>query len=138
MDACIDHGLVGGADGYASKRVGARVTSLHRWTYAEHHGLDEATMGGVVRHTCDNTRCIQPTHLELGTHQDNSDDMVSRGRTNPATGEDCPWAKLNWEKVRRIRALYIPHCREFGGRALLYGVDQSVVSDIVNHKIWKE
>src|ERR1700756_3845016 len=31
-------------------------------------------------HTCDNSRCINPDHLFKGTAQDNTDDMISKGR----------------------------------------------------------
>lgn len=36
--------------------------------------------GMVVRHKCDNPRCCNPTHLELGTHGDNEDDKYEHDR----------------------------------------------------------
>jgi hypothetical protein len=38
---------------------------------------------GVVRHKCDNSGCVSPDHLEVGTQQDNMDDMWRRGRGRP-------------------------------------------------------
>jgi transcriptional regulator with PAS, ATPase and Fis domain len=37
--------------------------------------------GKLLRHKCDNPHCINPDHLETGTHQDNVNDKVSRGRS---------------------------------------------------------
>jgi len=32
--------------------------------------------GKVVRHLCNNRRCCNPDHLDIGTHQDNMDDKA--------------------------------------------------------------
>jgi hypothetical protein len=36
--------------------------------------------GAYLRHSCDNSRCVNPNHLMLGTAVDNSQDMITRGR----------------------------------------------------------
>lgn len=36
--------------------------------------------GIIVRHICDTPNCVNPDHLMLGTHQENSDDKIKRGR----------------------------------------------------------
>lgn len=42
----------------------------------------EITSGMMVLHTCDNSVCVNPDHLYLGTHQQNMNDMNQRGRGN--------------------------------------------------------
>lgn len=51
--------------------------------------------GLFVCHKCDNPPCCKPDHLFLGTHQDNMDDMVKKGRSGSRLPE--------WE-ILEIRA----------------------------------
>lgn len=37
--------------------------------------------GMIIRHRCHNPTCVRPSHLVLGTHQQNADDKRAAGRT---------------------------------------------------------
>lgn len=69
-------------DGYPRRLYkGNANTRYHRVVYAEAHGLElEDIAGRVVRHTCDNPKCIDPEHLRIGTPADNMRDRDTRGR----------------------------------------------------------
>lgn len=55
-----------------------RQMSAHRASYTVTNG--EIPPGMVVRHTCDNPPCIEPTHLLIGTPADNERDKWERDR----------------------------------------------------------
>jgi hypothetical protein len=50
----------------------------HRISYEHHFG--PIPKDKVVRHTCDNGRCVCPQHFELGSVQDNNYDIALRQR----------------------------------------------------------
>lgn len=136
---CIDHGrtesLIGA--GYLRIRYKGKKEYAHRVAYCETKQIPiEYIQGSVIRHTCDNPRCINPQHLLLGTHQDNSTDMTSRGRQ--AKGVDINAAKLSPEDIIHIRKRIKPRCRLNGYRALakLYGVTHRTIISVVAGKTW--
>jgi len=134
MAPCIDHGCKGYGLGYATawvKRDGKKCpTTKHRRVYFEATG----EWPEVVRHKCDNPRCINIDHLEGGTYVDNMRDMKERGRQNvvpnygPANGRTV----LTFEQVQEIRAQY----SRGNGMALArkYGIGRSQIGRIVNGK----
>ena len=79
---CIDHGLLGNKpEGYHQRRIKGKLYYVHRLAYADHHGLTIEEVPALLRHTCDNPRCVNPEHLIPGTHKDNARDRVVRGRS---------------------------------------------------------
>jgi hypothetical protein len=92
----------------------------------------QSANGLHIRHKCDNPLCINPDHLEAGTHYDNMRDMYSRGRANPPKGESHPHAKLTTDQVLAIRAATGPYRRV----ASQYGISKSYVCNLKAHRKW--
>lgn len=142
MTDCIEY--KGSSDSFGYGRVWSptkkRHEKAHRISYCESKGIDLSEIAGlVVRHTCDNPPCINPNHLILGTHKDNSQDMVSRGRNKFFKGEDHTLAKLTNKDVDSIRERYKPRCRTNGCRAMAreYGVCHKTIHEVIHNKRWR-
>ena len=73
-------------NGYGRMIVGSRANgtrqsaSAHRYSYEAFGG--NPPRDKYVLHRCDNRMCVNPSHLFLGTHQDNVDDRERKGRNN--------------------------------------------------------
>lgn len=68
--------------GYAQITLsGRRQTTGNRAAYFAYVG--SIPDGMIVCHKCDTPICCNPAHLFLGTHKDNSQDCVSKGRLRP-------------------------------------------------------
>ena len=104
-----------------------------------HRTVIGPTKGLYVCHTCDNTLCVNPDHLFLGTAQDNMDDKVSKGRGRNLFGSGHQNAKLDEEKVRFIRTRYIPRHPVYGKGPLAkrFKVAYGTLSNILQGKQWK-
>ena len=139
MTECIEHSQKGVNRGYGNTRYQGKQVPIHRKVYCKAHGVGLSAIHGLeVRHTCDNTRCINPKHLVIGTHQDNQDDKVARGRQYRPHGVLNVNVVLTKEDVLYIRKHYKRGCKVFGSGALAnqFGVNQSNISRVVTRKTW--
>ena len=88
-----------------------------------------------VLHSCDNSLCVNPDHLRVGTNDENVRDRHERGRWADMKGSNNSNAKLTVEDVKDIKIL-----RDFGfvyrELAEMYGVTISCVYKICVDKSW--
>ena len=89
--------------GYGSIWVVDKHVPAHRLAWELENG--PIPFGLWVLHHCDNRSCVNPSHLFLGTRQDNIDDMVQKNRHAFFKGEDNGMAKLTEKDVIEIRIL---------------------------------
>jgi hypothetical protein len=103
--------------GYAWAWYRNRNCKLHRIVAELSTGVD--VTGKVVMHKCDNTSCVNPDHLSVGTQADNIADMIHKGRKANMAGEDSPKHILTESDVllirerRRVGETYVSISKDF-------------------------
>lgn len=118
-------------DGYGEFYCNGKVQKAHRVSWMVHKGQIPAQK--QILHRCDNTYCINPDHLFVGTQIDNMRDMAVKGRARVSLGEANTRAILTVDQVREIRGLD-GDAKEIGKR---YGVERHVIYQIRKRKTWK-
>lgn len=134
--------------GYGLCDYDKRPGTAHRMSWVLHSGK-HIPDGLMVCHRCDNPICCNPSHLFIGTAQQNSDDMKNKGRS--ATGEKSGMhkrpdkrspgelhgqSKFRNEDIIEIRRLCsggIAHA-EIASR---FGTSKAYVSSIARRLRWK-
>lgn len=89
-----------------------------------------------VCHCCDNTKCINPDHLYLGTQKQNMKDITERDRWPNRKGSFSTVSKLTEKDVLEIRRKYVPwkySCKKLSDE---FGVDFTNIWQIVKRKTW--
>lgn len=100
----------------------------HKISYLIFKG--QIPLNTIVRHTCDNRICVNPNHLIIGTHYDNSVDSVKRGRQGHQ--------KLNEECVKVIRWMVKNNFNPglIQKLADVHNVTRQTINDIIKNRSW--
>lgn len=127
-----------GKERYGRMKHYGRDVLAHRLSMMFHLGT--LSDDDCVLHHCDNTRCVRPAHLFLGTPATNAQDRVAKGREPDRSGERNPRAKLTAEQVETIRARYTRGKRSGpGARGTLakeFHVSTGAVDRILSRQSW--
>ena len=69
------------ASGHKLMGVNGKAQYVHRTSYEVF--VAPIPKGMVIMHSCDNPSCCNPEHLKAGTHKENSQDALRKGRLKP-------------------------------------------------------
>ena len=123
-------------DGYGHLNIKNKTTRITRFSWIIHNG--KIPNGLCALHRCDNPKCVNPSHLFLGTQEDNIKDMINKKRDNKAKqkGENNGMHKLTLNEVKEIRKLY--NKKQLTGKQIgkIFNVHQVTISRICNNKNW--
>ena len=110
---------------------------MHRYSYERHIG--HIPDGMHVLHKCDVPSCVNPSHLFIGTQQDNNNDKIAKGRARGGSlkGEAHNMHKLTADEVRLIRRLYRDGSMTQVALADEFDVVQGTISNIILGKTWR-
>lgn len=119
-------------NGYGNFKNGDKWLGSHCMSWILTKG--KIPKGNCVLHKCDNRKCVNPSHLFLGTRADNAEDRDLKGRTS--RGETHYIAKLSKVDVNKIRNMYLCGTTQ---QVLsdIFGVCRPNISMIVNRVTWK-
>lgn len=128
-DSCWEWLGAKNTNGYGKIWDPPRFIAAHRFSYELANG--PIPTGLLLRHTCDNPRCVNPAHLITGTTQQNIQDKINRNRGN--NGIKHGRAVLTNEAILEIKS------SKLTGRALAkqFNVSPSCISKIRNGKAWQ-
>ena len=113
--------------GYILVRVNGKRFLLHRLIYTKYKGR---ICKGIIRHSCDNTLCINPDHLIDGTQADNVQDMMIKGRDNHRNKCNSKLTEMDIDAIRNNKNLLHKDL------ASIYNVSRVLITNIKNHKRW--
>lgn len=127
----IWHGAICSSTGYGRFGVAGINCRAHRVAWELANG--PIPNGLCVLHHCDNRKCVNPSHLFIGTKKDNVRDMWAKGRQNIVRGEIHPKAKLRSSDIPYIRSSTLSN----SALARHYGVTHKAIAFIRERVNWK-
>lgn len=124
--------------GYGTVYIGEKNKQsylAHRYSYKLKYGSIGKNIS--VCHKCDNPSCVRPSHLFLGTHQDNSDDCKKKNRMRRASLENSGRAVLTNKQAIEIHKKWRPYYYTVPMLSKEYGVSVGALRKMLKRATWK-
>jgi len=117
------------------RHTNGKRENAHRVSYRFYHGIFPVKL--QICHKCDNSSCVNPDHLFLGTQKDNMQDMHKKGRNIRGDIKGIKNGRHIYteEQVLKIRRLYQQGMRIVDIHKQFEGTYQSVWA-IIRKKFW--
>lgn len=126
--------------GYGTLKVNKKMMAAHRLSWIIHFG--KIPKGFFVCHHCDNRKCVNPSHLFLGTAKDNVLDMIKKGRENMPgrfkNGNIPKNRKISEEQIKKIREEYSKGTISQRTLAKKFKVDRKAIFCILHFETYKQ
>lgn len=117
--------------GYGEFKINGKAIKSHRYSWILMHG--EIPDNLCVLHRCDNPSCVNPSHLFLGTVEENNQDRERKGRGNQPRGTKNGNSKIPDEIIAEIRTRYAAGNVTHRVLSKDLGVSRSYISSIVRN-----
>jgi len=121
------------ATGYGKVSWEGRHYLTHRVAWVLANGPIPA--GLDCMHRCDNPPCVNAAHLDVGTRQDNMQDMMAKGRG--VVGERKNQAVLNNKKASEIKKLILGRKLTLAEIGRMFGVSGGAIRGIKIGRNWR-
>lgn len=119
---------------YGQFKFRGQQEAAHRVMWKIIHG--DVSQDRFICHRCDYKPCVNPLHLFCGTADDNTQDMINKGRDR-FRGEQNGRAKLTREQVEAIKIEYAQGGISQKNLGRKYRVSEAAVYFIVHGKTWR-
>ena len=124
--------------GYGKFKLDGIAFDAHVVSWRIANGGIPVPVGMCVMHSCNNRRCVNPSHLSIGSEKENMQHAALCHRIKTRRGEHCANAVLTEEIVRQVRgqkkANPATGVRKIAKRL---GVSYDAIRRVIEGRTWK-